>query len=108
MWPYCYRMALRHQHGFRIQHRLQTSAWPSVVTWATDTNRTLSSNWTTNQDMVHGGMDCRDQHGLSRYRPVCVCMCVCDLDNNKHTKSENLDNVGAKKSQWIWNETKQY
>lgn len=31
MWPYCYRMALRHQHSFRMQHRLQT--WPSAVTW---------------------------------------------------------------------------
>lgn len=31
-------MALKHQHGLKCQPRLQTSAWPSVATGATDIN----------------------------------------------------------------------
>ena len=30
--------ACGHQHSLELQHRLQTSAWPLVVTWATGIN----------------------------------------------------------------------
>lgn len=34
-----------HQHGFRKQHRQQTSLWPSVATWSMDTNPDPGLQW---------------------------------------------------------------
>lgn len=54
-------------HSFWWQYRLQTSTWPSVLTWATDINSVLSCSRTTDGDMALGGfMNHRHQHGLRR------------------------------------------
>lgn len=53
--------AHRHHHGFSPQHRLQTTTWPLVVTWAMDINtdpsysRTLDPDIALSSVMNHSG-----------------------------------------------------
>ena len=59
-------MAPRQQHGFRWLTRPQASAWPSVVTGATDPDMGIGSSPGLDDTMTLGdGTDHEDWHGLS-------------------------------------------
>lgn len=49
-------MAYRHPHGYRLQQRPQTSAWPLVVVWTMDINTVLGYSRTTDPDMSSGAV----------------------------------------------------
>ena len=52
IWPPSGSMVHEHQHGFREQQRKETTAWPSVVTWAKNINSDHGSSSTSDPDMA--------------------------------------------------------
>lgn len=65
--------ALRHAHGSQWQLRPQTSAWPLVVTWDTDTNTDPSCSRTRDPDLALGDSLTQDLNMASSYLPDPHC-----------------------------------
>lgn len=61
---------------FRWRLRSQTSSWPWMVTWGTNTSTDPGCSRALNPDMVHSNGVGQDSRGLSRQAVLHAC-CIC-------------------------------